>query len=258
MKTIVKSSWHQAGQIAAVFNGLRQRDLMGVKSGSKTWSDYRIRLPDTSDHLSHPNLLALIRSFLAHVSIKKRKLRRQWIRQAEKDIETNISNKLFWQGTYSPSTPVKVCTGTNAYVLHSSNKEIDLDIGKKEESLSNYRATLAHKCCHSFKPNSHFAQFRHSMWVPTTSLNLLNSSTYPGTAWWRPETWSPARRSLSPTTMLSPECWRHGFLHEGNLEYYWVKKKMHIFDFFRDIFSVFGAFRRFFGCKIWFSKILSV
>ena len=37
----------------------------------------------------------------------------------------------------------------------------------------------------------------------------------------------------------------------------WVKK-MHIFYFFRDIFSVFGAFSRFFGCKIWFSKILSV
>ncbi len=33
----------QAGQIAAVFNGLRQRDLPGVKSGVKTWSDYRIR-----------------------------------------------------------------------------------------------------------------------------------------------------------------------------------------------------------------------
>ena len=152
-KTIVRSFWPQAGQIAAVFNGLRQRDLPGVKSGSKTWSDYRIRLPDTSDHLSHPNLLALIN------------------------------------------------------VLHSCNKEIDLDIGKKEESLSNYRATLAHKCCHSFKPNSHFAQFWHPMWVISTSLNLLNSSTSPGTAWWclswRPETWWPARRSLSPTTTLS-------------------------------------------------------
>ena len=31
---------------------------------------------------------------------------------------------------------------------------------------------------------------------------------------------------------------------------------MHIYDFFRDIFSVFGDFSRFFGCKIWFSKIL--
>ena len=29
---------------------------------------------------------------------------------------------------------------------------------------------------------------------------------------------------------------------------------MHIFDFFRDIFSVFGAFSRFFGCKIGFRK----
>ena len=33
----------QVGQIAAVFNGLRQRDLPGVKSGAKAWSDYRIR-----------------------------------------------------------------------------------------------------------------------------------------------------------------------------------------------------------------------
>jgi len=84
----------RAGQIAAVFNGLRQRDLPGVKSGSKTWSDYRI----------------------------------------------------------------------------SCNKEIDLDIGKKEESLSNYRATLAHKCCHSFKPNSHFAQFWHPMYGLVMSI----------------------------------------------------------------------------------------
>ena len=102
--------------------------------------------------------------------------------------------------------PFNYCQ-TDAYVLHSCTKEIDLDIGKKEESLSNYRATLAHKCCHSFKPNSHFAQFWHPMWVPTTSHNLLNSSTYPGTAWWclswRLETWSPVRRSLSPTTTLS-------------------------------------------------------
>ena len=28
---------------------------------------------------------------------------------------------------------------------------------------------------------------------------------------------------------------------------------MHLYDFFRDIFSVFGDFSRFFGCKIWFS-----
>ena len=33
---------------------------------------------------------------------------------------------------------------------------------------------------------------------------------------------------------------------------------MHIFDFFRDIFSVFGAFSRFLGVKFGFSKILSV
>ena len=32
------------------------------------------------------------------------------------------------------------------------------------------------------------------------------------------------------------------------------EKKMHIFDFFRDIFSFFGALSRFFECKIWFRK----
>ena len=47
--------------------------------------------------------------------------------------------------------------------LFSCSKEIDLDIGKQEESLANYRASLAHKCCHSFKPNAHFAQFWHPM-----------------------------------------------------------------------------------------------
>jgi len=84
----------RAGQIAAVFNGLRQRDLPGVKSGAKAWSDYRI----------------------------------------------------------------------------SCSKEIDLDIGKKEESLTNYRATLAHKCCHSFKPNAHFSQFWHPMYGLVMSI----------------------------------------------------------------------------------------
>ena len=37
-----------------------------------------------------------------------------------------------------------------------------------------------------------------------------------------------------------------------------MSEKMHIYDFFRDIFSVFGDFSRLLGCKIWFSKILSV
>ena len=33
-----------------------------------------------------------------------------------------------------------------------------------------------------------------------------------------------------------------------------LSEKMHIFDFFKDIFSVFGAFSRFFGCKFGFRK----
>ena len=36
------------------------------------------------------------------------------------------------------------------------------------------------------------------------------------------------------------------------------EKKLHTFDFFRNIFSVFGVFSCFFGCEIWFSKILPV
>ena len=33
-----------------------------------------------------------------------------------------------------------------------------------------------------------------------------------------------------------------------------LSEKMHIFDFFRDIFSVFGAFSRFLGVKFGFQK----
>ena len=100
-KTIVRSFWPQAGQIAAVFNGLRQRDLPGVKSGSKTWSDYRIRLPDTSDHLPHPNLLALIRSnisFLANFSIKKKTEKAVNKRQTKKDKDKYFEQTFLTRG----------------------------------------------------------------------------------------------------------------------------------------------------------------
>ena len=33
-----------------------------------------------------------------------------------------------------------------------------------------------------------------------------------------------------------------------------LSEKMHIFDFFRDVFSVFGAFSRFLGVKFGFRK----
>ena len=39
--------------------------------------------------------------------------------------------------------------------------ETDLDILPGQETLANYRATLAHKVCHSFNNNSSFAQFWH-------------------------------------------------------------------------------------------------
>ena len=40
-------------------------------------------------------------------------------------------------------------------------KDRDLDILPQHRSTLNYRATLAHKTCTSFTPNSHFAQFWH-------------------------------------------------------------------------------------------------
>ena len=38
---------------------------------------------------------------------------------------------------------------------------VSLDIPEKCKSLQNYRATLGHKTCHSFKPNSSFAEINH-------------------------------------------------------------------------------------------------
>ena len=38
---------------------------------------------------------------------------------------------------------------------------VSLDIPEKCKSLNNYRATLGHKTCHSFKPNSFFEQINH-------------------------------------------------------------------------------------------------
>ena len=43
----------------------------------------------------------------------------------------------------------------------SCEKGLDLDIYAEHMSTTNYRATLAHKTCHSFTPNSGFAQFWH-------------------------------------------------------------------------------------------------
>ena len=65
--------------------------------------------------------------------------------------------------------------------------------------------------------------------------------------------------ALNHTSYLSqtPQTCLYKNLLSG-VNFYRLSEKMHIFDFFRDIFSVFGAFSRFFGCKIWFSKILPV
>ena len=38
---------------------------------------------------------------------------------------------------------------------------MDLDIKQDHIDTHNYRATLAHKTCHSFTPSCHFAQFWH-------------------------------------------------------------------------------------------------
>ena len=40
-------------------------------------------------------------------------------------------------------------------------KDVDLDILPEHTATHSYRATLAHKTCTSFTPNSHFAQFWH-------------------------------------------------------------------------------------------------
>ena len=91
--------------------------------------------------------------------------------------------------------------------LFSCSKEIDLDIGKQEESLANYRATLSHKCCHSFKPNSHFAQFWHPMWVQAHFTWYILTFGCAGMVWscplLHPGTWWRGRRFLSPTTTPS-------------------------------------------------------
>ena len=120
----------QAGQIAAVFNGLRQRDLPGVKSGAKGWSDYRIRW--------HPFI------------------------DLDLDTSLDLDTDLDTDADLDLDIDLDIDLDTDPG-LFSCSKEIDLDIGKQEESLANYRATLSHKCCHSFKPNSHFAQFWHPM-----------------------------------------------------------------------------------------------
>ena len=109
-----------------MFNGLRQRDLPGVKSGAKAWSDYRIRSHPDPDPVPDPD--------------------------PDPDPDHDHDNDTDLDTDPDPDS-----------CLFSCSKEIDLDIGKHEESLSNYRATLAHKCCHSFKPNAHFAQFWHPM-----------------------------------------------------------------------------------------------
>jgi len=82
----------KAGQLCALFNGVRQRHLCGVKgdNSNREWSDYRI----------------------------------------------------------------------------SVEPDMDMDIRKEHECLSNYRATLGHKTCHSFNPNAYFAQ----VWNPRFGL----------------------------------------------------------------------------------------
>ena len=42
------------------------------------------------------------------------------------------------------------------------NGHLDVDIPEREQSLDNYRASLAHKCNHSFKPNAKFYRIDHA------------------------------------------------------------------------------------------------
>ena len=38
---------------------------------------------------------------------------------------------------------------------------VDIDVRGNDTKLENYSATLVHKACHSFSPNSTFQQFSH-------------------------------------------------------------------------------------------------
>ena len=49
----------------------------------------------------------------------------------------------------------RYCLTSSDYALHLEDDRI-LDIPEEMRSLSNYRATLGHKVCHSFQPNAFY------------------------------------------------------------------------------------------------------
>jgi len=61
----------------------------------------------------------------------------------------------------------------------SVDRDLDIDIRKEHVSLANYRATLSHKTCHSFSPNSHFAQLWHPRFGLIMSI-VANRDLEPG------------------------------------------------------------------------------
>lgn len=54
------------------------------------------------------------------------------------------------------------------------NRDVDLDIWKEHESLDNYRATIAHKACHSFVKNAGFQRLDHPQFGQIMSVVAIS------------------------------------------------------------------------------------
>ena len=101
-------------------------------------------------------------------------------------------------------------------------------------------------------------------WSSTSPPSLsFSSSLSRSSLHWAARQWLVWDYDPTSITLITYICHRHHrrclckkFLSGVNFSR--LSEKMHIFDFFRHIFSVFGAFSRFLGCKIWFLKILPV
>ena len=67
------------------------------------------------------------------------------------------------------SSEQSLATGRSDYRI-SCASDLDLDIPAPLSAVSRYCATLGHKTCHSFTPNSVFQQ----LWHPRYCLNTVN------------------------------------------------------------------------------------
>ena len=76
---------------------------------------------------------------------------------------------------------LRVITGRSDYRI-SCASDLDLDIPAPLSSVSRYCATLGHKTCHSFTPNSVFQQLwhpRHGECLNTVKLGCLSIKQCP-------------------------------------------------------------------------------